>query len=788
MTSMIRILRRLLATAPGYAVAVFLSLTLVVLVNSVALPALWTVYAKPLPYQDDGALVQLRIDLRDIDFQVGLSPSLAQTLRANKQTFSGVIGSQQRGPAQLDDQAQTWELQRVSADFGTVLGVAPALGVDLTRAREVDAVLLSDAVWRERFDADPGVLGRPLRIGRTLYTICGVMPPGFGWPDREAQAWTSYTPTAVEVEQDLGGGFGQFHVVGRLAPGATLAAAQVALQQALAASPSSFLNTPSERVQAQARPWRASFTDAHGDALWLLQGAAGLLLLVAAANLGNLVLDRLWARRRSLATQRALGASPAQLLSQVAGELLMPAAIGTLLGWWLAPLGVELLQQRGLLPDALPLKVGGDGSMLLAALLSAAIVCALTLTAVAVVLPRLLHSPSGSARGASQRLGRTQRIASVLQIALTTVLVGGAALLLKSAQVLHAEPTGFAADGVLLTQVDLTDAQSAGVAVAPAIETLTRDVAALPGVRQVALADMPPFGAAEFVGVVATGANAPEEVRVPGVGPGYFATLGTPLLAGREFTADDRQAVIVDAAFAARWGQPASALGQTVTMDPGGESPRQATVVGVVASVRQQALDESLRRPAVYSPAAAGASVQFLVTRTDGDAAALALSVRLLLARTLPDARLMVNQPLAAAVARSLATRKALLECVTVFGIATLLLASLGLYALLGALVQRRRAELGIRMALGETATRIQHRVLRGGSGLLLAGILLGSVAGMLLASRLADLLYRTGSADPLAWTSAALLVLVIGLAACWQPARRATRVPLKETLAAMTG
>lgn len=777
---------RRLVRSPLHIFAIFASIALVVWVHAVAFPTLWTVLGKPLPYRDDAQLVQLRIDLRDIDFQVGLSPSIAATLRSNHGTFAGVIGSQERGAAQLDEHAQPWQLQRVTADFGAVLGVQPALGVDLKSAGDARALVLSDMTWRERFGGDPGALGRSVRIGREVYRISGVMPAGFGWPDREAQAWTAYAATPIEQEQDLQGGFGQFHVVARLTPGATLAQAAAALRQALAASPSSFLNTPSERVQPQARPWRDSFTERHGAALWLLQAAALLLLLVAASNLGNLLLDRLWARRRSLQTQRALGARNRQLLAQTAADLLLPATLGALLGWWLAPAGVELLQHRGLLPGTLPLTVGGDGSMALAALLAVAAVCALALLAAALVLPRIVPDRPGLARGATQRLGRLQRCSSVLQIALTTILLGGAILLLRSASALQAEPRGFHAEGVLLTQLDLGDAAAAGVAVAPAIEGLARALTALPGVQSVALADMPPFGAAEFLTAVAAGGREPEDVRSPSVGPGYFATLGTTLLAGREFTADDARngdAVIVDALFAGRWASPAAALGQSIVLGAGGESPRNATIVGVVEAVRQQALDEALRRPAVYSPAAAGSSVQFLVSRTAGDAGALALAVRRLVAQTLPDARLMVNVPLAEAVARTLATRQALLECLSLCAGATLLLASLGLYALLGSAVQRRRIELGVRMALGETSGRVQGRVLRGAAVLLLGGIGIGMAAGVWVASRYGDLLYRTGSADFLAWSGAAGMVAAIGLLACWHPARQATRVALRETL-----
>lgn len=780
---------RRLWQAPGFALGLLLTVALVVLVNASAFAAWWALLYKPTVVTDEQRWVELRIDLRDIDFQVGLSPSLYAAVQAAEHSFEAAIGAVEMGQPALDEQARPWHVQRINADFARSLGISAARGTAFGLAPEAaqeNDLLLTDRAWRERFDADPQVLGRVLRIGTRTYRVVGVMPVGFAWPDASVQAWTPWLPTASEREQDAQGGFGQFHVWARLAPGVDLQQAQHILAQLLSGSGNAFLSSNPDKVRAQVRPWRDRFSAGHLPALLLLQAAAVLLLLVAAANLSALTLDRLWSDRRDHAIRQALGASAAQLLRLVLADLLLPTMLGAALGLALTPFALELLQSRGLLPAALPMAVGGDWPTVVLALLAALLAISVAVTAAALVMRRFARAGSLNQRTPIAGLGRAQALALIAQIALTTALAGGSGLLLRSAAKLAAEPRGFDPTGVLLTQIELP-AETAGAAAANTSAQLQAAIAAIPGVEAVTITDMPPFGGAEFIlSVLPPGVDQAIEVRAPSVGAGYFAALRMPLLAGRDFSADELRngdAVIVDENFQRRWMAPGAMLDSSLRIVDEQTPGRSKRIVGVVPASKHKSLFETGERAAVYSPLAAGSTVLFLVSRTALDPQALAQQVRSLVVRHAPDATLMVNIPLAEAVARTQQSRNALLESVSLFGLATLLLAALGLYTVLNAAVNRRRSEFGVRMALGCAPGRILRLVLRQGAVLICIGLALGLLLGLSTAGLLTDYLHQLAPTDHYTWLAACSAVAMVGLLACCWPALRATQVSPRVAL-----
>lgn len=782
-------LRRLL-DAPGFALGVLLTVALVVTVNASAFAGWWALKFKPLAFAQAERWAELRIDLRDIDFQVGLSPSLFEAVRGASGTFDAAVGAPEIGQPALDEQARPWRVQRITADFTRALGVLPARGAAFASDAPADrAVLLSDRVWRERFGGDADIVGRRLRIGNVEYQIQGVMPAGFAWPDADVQAWTPWLATAGEREQDAQGAFGQFHVAARLAPGVSLAQAQQTLSQLLKGSSNRFLASETERVRAQVRPWRDRFSAGFLPALLLLQAAAGLLLLVAAANLTGLTLDRLWSNRNGYAIRSALGAGSRDLFGLILADLLLPTALGAALGLALTPLAVDALAARGLLPTALPMAVGGDLATLVIGAVAALAVIALAAVAALLSLHRFAAAGSLNQRAPVHGLGRVQALALITQVALTTALAGASGLLLRSAINLSGEERGFDPHGVVLTQLELPPEVPGQTTVGSTMASLQQALATIPGVERVAIANMPPFGGAEFLmSLTLPGSADPVEARAPMVGAGYFETMGMPLIAGRDFSADELangDAVIVDANFQRRWLASVSVPGSSLRIiDPNGENPpREVRIVGVVPAVKQKALDEAAGQPLVYSPLASAGSSDFLITRTALDASALAQQIRRVLAAQAPEAKLMVNVPLADAVARTLQSRRALLESVTLFGVATLLLAALGLYAVLNATVSRRRAEFGVRMALGSAPARVLKLVLRQGALLIGAGVALGVLGGLMLSALLAERLHRLAPTDGWTWTLTALAVGIVGLLACGVPAIRATRVPPRIAL-----
>lgn len=767
--------------SPAYSVSIALVVALVVLANATAFSAVWGVLYKPLPYKDAQELVELRIDLRDIDFQVGLSHPIYAQLRQSGNEFTGVIGSAEAWQPRLDDVGTPWRVQRVTADFTSVLGVEPAHGRALLEDGDAE-LLLSDLTWRRLFATDPNVLGSRIRIGAAHYVITGVMPAGFAWPDSRADAWTRYVPSLAEREQDLAGGFGVFHVAARLAPGVSKEQAHARLESVLRNAGNAFLSDNVSIARPNVRAWRTRLTTGVLQPLLLLQAAALLLLLVAMANIANLTVERVTARLGDFAVRRALGARWKNLVQVVVADLLPPAVVGTLVGLILTVPALGFVRARGLLPDNLVAPLAAEWPLLAAALISAAIV--VLAASMAGAFCAASHAQpgigqSGSRRGSSLRVGML-----VTQIAIATVLCGSAGLLFRSALALHAEERGFDASGVLMTQVDLTALEHAP---AGSLQRLREAIERQPGVTHVALADMPPFGGAEFKTAVLTPTtDVPVEVRVASVDANYFEAMGIPLLAGQAFV--ERQSdvipVVVDDLFRRQRLPTEGAVGTTIRLIQGNAPAIVAQIVGIVPTIKQRTLSEP-GQPMLYLPATESPAITFLVTRTKADPTALAGIVQRELQRFAPGAILMFNEPLAAAIAKSTAPARSLTEMAVLLGTSTGLLCALGCFALVGAAANRRRAEVGLRMALGASPSRIQRLVLRQGAVLIVAGVLAGVLIGLLLAHTFADRLYRISPDDPSTWLAAALLIATLALIACWLPASRAARLSPTVALAA---
>ncbi len=780
--------------APGFALAVILLTAVVVAVNATVFAAVWAIQYKALPYHEGDRLVELRVDLRNFGFRVGLSPSLQAQLTGATDIYDGVLG-RAAGPFLRSDSAgREWQVQRITTGFSEVLGVAPMMGRALQgedAAGDGRVLLLSEATWRSRFNADPDIVGRDVDLGGQRYTVVGVMPAGFVFPDRHADAWMPWIPSAGEKAEDASGNVGNFEVLARLAPGVTLEQASAHLEGVLAGADNLKALREHVGVQPAIRYWRERFADEHSTALALLQLASLILLVVVAANLSNLVLDRMMARQRDLAICRALGAGHRDIVRSVLADLLPPVVVGVFAALLLVPVFVAVLQQRGLIPVDLPVRVGGDAFTALTAAIAATLVLGVALlAALSVLRPTNLAAGAGVRQQASG-LGRARATMLVVQLALATVLLGASALLLRSAFNLVNEPRGFDEQGVLMTSLDPLgvsrghpyNAEQDAARVESGLLALRDDVSALPGVRHAAFASTAPFSRSETVSTLRVpDIDGDMQARSRLVGPDYFRSLGISLLAGRDFVdGDDVEGrdggvVIVDELFVQRWLAGRDPLSTRLEIPDGPASYRNARIVGVVRTVKHETLDEQPDLPTYYLPAQVVMPTSLLVTRVDGDPAALADVVRARVRDHFPDAVVSFNQPLSEAIARSMTGRRAALESVSAFAVITLLLVVFGLYAVLSLAVRRRTAELGIRMALGAKGGDVQRMVL--GQGALLAGV--GVVSGIILGlatSRLiADRLYGIAPHDLPTWLLTAAVVAVAALLACWWPAHRAAR------------
>ncbi|MEO8010844.1 MAG: FtsX-like permease family protein [Dokdonella sp.] len=779
---------RIWRRAPWFATTVFVLVAAVVAVNATAFSAIHALRWKALPYAQADQLVDLRANLSNFGFVVGLAEHVRKELAADTTNFVGALGFIVPSQPRLDDGGRPWRVARVTVDFERVLGVAPILGRSFSlEDGETATLVLSEATWRTRFDADPGIIGRQIRFVEASFTVIGVMPAGFVFPERSIDAWRPLVISASERELvNIPTSLGDLDVVVRVTEGVSVEQARARVDAIMAGKTTLAGLIAQAGVTAQARSWRDRFADGHEQALALLQLAALILLIVVLAILVNLTLDRLLARVRELAIRRALGASEREILSSVLADLLPPIVIGGLFGLALTPFGLALAQRHGLLPDALP--QGADFGFF--SLFAGAVVTCFVfaISAVAVVLAR--RRAGLSSRAGVSGLGRARPVMLVAQVMLTTTMLGCAGLLLRSAINLASVDRGFDDRGVVLTAVDPVGVSISGKSFDPEadsprlttlVERIRADVARLPGVSHAAISQAPPFSGTEEVSTLRVpGMTETLQGRSRQVGPGYFAALGIGLTAGREFEAADLSgdgAVIVDEIYRRRHLADADPLGAYVEIPTDREGNfRKAPIVGVARTVRHERLDEADNLATIYEITRAPLPIFWLVTRTRGDPAVLAQSVRERVLKLAPDADFGVNAPLSSLVAASLAERRSLLGALGGFAAATLLLAGVGLAAVLSFAIRRRTAEIGVRMAIGATPRRIVQMILREGGLLIATGAALGIITGVPLARVLSARLYGIASSDAITWLGALIVVTAVALFACWWPARRAAQ------------
>ena len=776
-----RSLSRSFQRAPMFVFVVIVLVASVVAINASTFSAIYALRWKALPYADGDALLEMRGDMRNFGFIGGLNARLRDALAADRVHFSGVAGLTGAGLQRIDATGQSWQLAQVTPRFDQVLGVAPSIGRSITDGDAIDGadqvLVISDRVWRQRFNADPDVVGRIVDFGKMKLSVIGVMPPGFAFPDTQIDAWRPYV--AANDPQSFGG----LDVVARAAAGTSVKQAREVLASLIANEKQLAELSASANIQASVRPWRERYSSEHEKALDLLQLVALVLLFVVVANLINLNLDHLLMRRREFGIRRALGASESAIGWDVASDVLPPALIGLVLGLALTPFGLQVIADRGLLPEYLPQSTLFGPAGIFAGCVATALIVATVLLAA-----WLARRKQGlSSRAGAAGMGRLRPALLVAQVMMTTILLGGSALLLRSALNLISTDRGFSEKGILLTLIDPLgisvgnaeySAEFDRSRVRAVMEQVREDVAALPGVDHVALADAPPFSQSDVISPIrVAGWVEPQSTRSRRVSPGYFATLGIGLLAGRDFIAPDigdASPVIVDEAYQQRYLQGVDPLDSFVEIEAPGNTFRKARIIGVVRNVKHMALDETGGSPMVYRPVQAPVPVAYLLTHSLGDPRQLVETVRQRILGVQPGMVILINKPLTDSVAETLAPRRALLEVIGGFGLATLLLASLGLAAVLSFSIRRRTAELGVRMAIGATPNRVRNLVMRQGGFLVVLGGLLGLIAGIPLARLLADRLYQIGFADLTSWFVAVACVVLVALIACWLPARRA--------------
>ena len=755
----------------------------------------------PLPYAEPDRIVVAWEWSSSHARQQDVSPANFLDWRERSTAFEYLVASEPfgldwkspDGPVYLS----TW---LVTEHFFDAFGVKPLLGrtfrSDEHQQGRGHVLVLGWANWQRQFGGDSNVVGRIITLDGAPWEIVGVMPRSFDAMDGNDLVWApkvlaGWEPTARTSPF--------WNVVGRIRPGVSLAQAGADLSRVAASLGAEYPRT-NATIGTVLVPIGEQVVGGARRALWLLLGAVGVLLLVAAANVTGLQLARALDRGREFAVRTAIGATGNRMVRQLVTESLVLAGLGSLMGFALAFGGLGLV--RHLAPPEVPRpeQLQADLPVLLVAL-----AVGLLTALVSGVTPALTAGRSNPALGLTEggraftagRLARRFRAGLVGgQFAFALVLLVGAGLLFRSFVALLTQDRGFESDRVLVTVTQAWDYFPTPEARAEYVRQASERLRALPGVEAAGMTSSIPLN--ENIGAEtglvaitgqATGAADLPEVHAVVATRGYFDALRIPLRGGRVFSEDDRSntavVAIVNDAFVRRFFPGESPVGRRITLGISRAPKTEREIIGVVADVRRHALHQEAR-PAVYVPhAQAPTGAVGFVIRTRGDPDRITDAVKGVFASlngSMPVSKVTTMDRL---VGESLRERRFLLTLLAGFALAGLGLAATGIFGVMSYITGERTREIGVRMAFGADRARVLGLVLRNGFRIAGAGILAG-LAGALLATRvLTGMLYGVRALDPVAFLGGALLLLAVGFAATWFPARRAAGLDPVDALRA---
>jgi predicted permease len=805
----LRYAARLLRKTPAFTVTALLTLAVCFGANLMIFAVIDSVLLRPLPFPEPDRLMTIfntypkaGVDrdgssLTNYYERRGRIPALASlSIYAYGTEIVGEPGSTER-----------LQTMRVSPDFFSTLALGPAIGrtfTDEETTSETDHVaILSDSFWRQRYNANPTVLGKQIRVNSVPRTVIGVLPPSFRFLSSDARV---FLPLASRPEDRAPSrrhsGGNVIQMIARLQPDATLAQAQSEIDAQNAALE---VDDPQAKMIADAGfrslvvPLRADHVAAVRPTLLLLEAGVLVLLLIGAVNLVNLLLIRASGRVKELAVRQALGAGWRYLVSEVVVETTLLTFAGGLLGLAVGAGGVQLL--RGLGADRLPLgsRIVFDARLALVALVAA------ILMGIAFAVPIAwfhLRRHLGNALQSESRGGTSGHGAQILrhtfivsQIALAFMLLAGAGLLGLSLHRVLAVSPGFQPDHVLTGQILLPWANYSEVARLAFVESLMDKIGHQPGVLSAGVVNNVPFSgnigksAATVMGHVLRPGESVRGHYSYGVAGDYFRAMGFSLRAGRFVTADDsrrtERVCVVDEDFARYYWPHARAIGQRLW--DGSEAGKDAeafTVVGVVGGVKQAGLTENEAQGAIYYPYAfrIGDSV-FVAVRTSLPPESFALTLQKVVRQIDADVPISDVRSMDTRIADSLVTRRSPALLAGLFSGIALLLTAIGTYGVLSYAVAQRRREIGVRMALGAQPRQIRGQFFSLSLRLLTGGTLLGLIGAWQAGRVMRTVLFHVPPLNLPILAGAACVTGVVCLAACLLPAQRAARISPMETL-----
>lgn len=780
---------------PIFTVVVVVTLALGIGANTAIFTVVNAVVLQPLPFQDADRLTMIWTT-KDANQEQPLSFADYNDLRAQTKSFGAVGAASPLWHLTLTggEEPEPLEGLFVSANMFELLRVSPARGRNFTaeedRVGGTSVAIISHSLWERRYGSDPNVVGKPITINGVNGTVIGVMPAGFQVLEPAAEVWL---PLSQNQFASSARNVRLLSVVGRLNNDVNPAAANAELNTIASQWAGQYPDFNSG-VGLRVVPLHQQVTGKVRPALLLLLGAVGLVLLIACANVINLMLVRSAARRKEIAVRAALGASRARLLRQLLTEsvtlALIGGAAGVLLGTW----GVQAL--LALNPVSLPQynEIGLDSTVLIFTLIASTVTGVLFGLAPAwQTLKTDLHTTlKEGGRGAIADSGQ-RRLSSLLVIAETAmamILLIGAGLLLRSfAHVIDVKP-GFATDNVLTMQVGFANQayQEPQKRIA-FLQQLETNLSGTPGVTSVGFVTRLPLLSAlnnitSFL--VIEGRQIPvgerPEIDFRRASTGYFQTMGIPLLAGRLVTEQDvtnnNAAVLINEAMAKRFWAGEDPIGKRIsTATSSGQTTRWQTIVGVVGNVRHLGLDVEPRPEIYYHTNTSPPFSPVVVIRTTSDPENLISLARAKVRELDRDVPITNVNTMEQLVAQSVAQRRFGMFLVTIFAAIALVLAVIGIYGVVSYSVAQRTTEIGLRMALGASTTDVLKLVLRKGMTLALIGVGVG-LAGAVAATRLMTaMLFAVKPTDIATFSIVSVGLIFVALLACYVPARRAMKV-----------
>jgi predicted permease len=786
---------RMLMKNRGFTIVAVVALALGIGANSAIFSVVNTVLLRPLPYKKPDRLVMVFEDNSRHGFPRD-TPAPANYIdwRDQNKVFEGMAAIAELSmnltgegePERLDG-------RRVSASLFPILGVEPQLGRWFSPEEDQPganhAVILSHALWQRRFGANAGIIGKTITLNGNSFEVVGVMPASFQFPTREDQFWI---PIAFSQREAGRRGSHFLEVVARLKPGVTEQQAQAEMS-AIAARLSQQYPEQNTDVGAEVVPLHEQLVGKIKPALLVLLGAVGFVLLVACANVANLLLARAATRQKEIATRVALGASRMRLVRQFLTESVLLSAVGGVVGLLLAVWGVRLL--KAFIPEnisqaaAITVDVKVLLFTLLVSLLTGVIFGLAPATQATKFNLNETLKEGGRDSAAGNRGSRIRGALVISEVALSLVLLIGAGLLVNSFMRLRKVDPGFRADHLLTMNVVLPQQKYPDAARRSAFYTeLIRRVEALPGVKSATVSSqIPLISQGDSVGVVFEGRPDPAPgqeniIATRVVSPRYFQTMGIQLLRGRSFGEQDRAdapaAAVISEAMAKRYFPGEDPVGKRLS--PGKpESPDDwVTVVGVVKDVHQFELDAEPKPQMYLTYEQAGFFAPgHLVVSTSVEPRSLATAVRDAVWGIDKDQPVSNVSTMEDVLSESIARQRFSMILLGVFAAVGLILAAVGLYGVMSYSVAQRRHEIGIRMALGAQGSDVLKLVVGQGLKLVCVGVAVGLVAALALTRVMASLLYGVSSTDPATFAVISLVLVGAGVLASYIPARRATKV-----------